>query len=964
MPDRSEIVVPSVVHWKENHYAAIVDEREGEYLVKDPTFYLDRWIPKGIVHEESSGYFLIPANRAEGKSFEVVSEQVSAGIRGRGYPTHFADDIDEICPKEESEDQTEVDESNPISGIDPNNDEECIECPQFSNGGTGSPEDCVTAEGCGADCRGMPVWSVSEPYINLWVQDTPVFYTQRSGKVDIDYDYQGRVISKDYDDGGKDEFVYSNKGLYQYKHKETTAITRTYTYTRDELGRPTSVDYPDGTDIDYEYSAAGDLEILKDGRGKQTTWEYDPEGRMEKKYDQDGVHIAQYYYDDNSRVTNKWTKAKGTTSYSYNKVGNLIFVNYPTGTSDVNYYYDNAHRLISIVDGIGNTSMSYTSGGRLAYEDGPWSSDRVTYTYTDGYRTRMALQRPGTSNWIVDYEYDLAHRLTKVTSPSGVYDYNYTGIGGKVDNLNINPTGSGTDLKIEYTYDPVNRIEKTQLKQGSTILNKHEYSYNLAGWATSHKLPSSGTAASLSHDEIGQLETATGYNGTNYTYAYDDGRNLGYRIRGGTTENFSVNNTNEYTLTHNGTSWSDDNGNLVSDGSSVYQYDAADRLIQVDYHDGTYYQREKFYYDGLNRLRRIYTEYSTDFSTWIFGEDIRLVYDGRQIIQERTQTNAVIATYTRGKDISGSLSGAGGIGGILSRSNSTSTTHGYYHSDNVGAVTKIVSSAGANYATYQYDPYGFQVSQSGHFSWVNTNPFRYSTKYYMESGNNYFGYRFYNADLHRWLNRDPLGEKGGINLYGYVSNNPSGLIDPCGLDVYHLILCGPPFDALPLAGHELIIVGNPKDGYTILEPFGGFFTTNATWQADEVLSLECEIQSYPFALSPRKEAIFTISNKGRHEENYRFPLMGMGVNYKIMPTPRLIRTSRAQDQLIIQHFTEEDRGPLNGIYGPMLPGGINCGVWADYLMMKVWAMFPENQVHFRPVTDMTRGEVPVPNYGK
>jgi RHS repeat-associated protein len=61
-------------------------------------------------------------------------------------------------------------------------------------------------------------------------------------------------------------------------------------------------------------------------------------------------------------------------------------------------------------------------------------------------------------------------------------------------------------------------------------------------------------------------------------------------------------------------------------------------------------------------------------------------------------------------------------------------------------------------------------------------PFGFSTKRSdFASGLVYFGYRFYVPHLGRWLNRDPLQEEGGINLYAYVKGDPLGYVDPDGL---------------------------------------------------------------------------------------------------------------------------------------------------------------------------------------
>jgi RHS repeat-associated protein len=61
---------------------------------------------------------------------------------------------------------------------------------------------------------------------------------------------------------------------------------------------------------------------------------------------------------------------------------------------------------------------------------------------------------------------------------------------------------------------------------------------------------------------------------------------------------------------------------------------------------------------------------------------------------------------------------------------------------------------------------------------------RFSTKYHdHESGLYYYGYRYYDPVTGRWPSRDPIGERGGINLYGFVGNSPIDAIDLLGLDV-------------------------------------------------------------------------------------------------------------------------------------------------------------------------------------
>ena len=62
--------------------------------------------------------------------------------------------------------------------------------------------------------------------------------------------------------------------------------------------------------------------------------------------------------------------------------------------------------------------------------------------------------------------------------------------------------------------------------------------------------------------------------------------------------------------------------------------------------------------------------------------------------------------------------------------------------------------------------------------------FRFSTKYYdEETGFYYYGYRYYDPETGRWPSRDPIQERGGVNLYGFVGNDGVNYIDYLGMEV-------------------------------------------------------------------------------------------------------------------------------------------------------------------------------------
>ena len=144
------------------------------------------------------------------------------------------------------------------------------------------------------------------------------------------------------------------------------------------------------------------------------------------------------------------------------------------------------------------------------------------------------------------------------------------------------------------------------------------------------------------------------------------------------------------------------------------------------------------------------------------------------VIQERDANNYVTAQIVRD----------GNISGILSRTTATGAT--FYGYDGNGNVTLLTDASGTDVAHYRYDAFGNTLEAVG--PRASENPYRFSTKeLHAASGLYDYGLRFYSPSMGRWINRDPLGEEGGVNLYGFVGNNPVNSVDIYGLDALYLV---------------------------------------------------------------------------------------------------------------------------------------------------------------------------------
>jgi RHS repeat-associated protein len=463
------------------------------------------------------------------------------------------------------------------------------------------------------------------------------------------------------------------------------------------------------------------------------------------------------------------------------------------------------------MDDVGTTVYTYTSAGLLLGEDGPFASDTVTNGFSNRLRTGLGLQQP-TGEWTNGFTYDAAGRFASITSPAGTFSY-YRLAGAQ--NL-VSGIGLPNLSFITNFFDGDARLTATYLENSTySVLDSAIYGYNQGNQRTAFT-NAAGTYVLYSHDNIGQLKVAnSSVNTEDRGYTYDAAWNVNWLTNNGSSYDFLVDTRNELTNAYSSTYAHDSNGNVTSgtNAHTSYAYDDENRLIQWFWYaagsgicsNGAL--RTDFVYDGLGRLRKR-TEYSIAGTigggggggapppgppppsgggcSWGTGTETRYIYDGKRVIQEREGSNNPQVAYTRGPDLSGTLEGAGGIGGLLARSDQYSsgnpTRHNYYHADGNGNITYLVDSSQALAARYRYDPFGNTIGSSGTLAAANV--YRFSSKEcHTNSGMYYYLYRFYDPNLQRWLNRDPIKEEGGINLYGFVANSPINLYDADGLDI-------------------------------------------------------------------------------------------------------------------------------------------------------------------------------------
>lgn len=649
--------------------------------------------------------------------------------------------------------------------------------------------------------------------------------------VTFSYDVLDRVTRVDYPDGTYEEVAYKLLDPETYRDR-FGRVTRLF---HDELQRVTSVQDPQGRVVRQNWCDCGSMDKLIDAAGNETRWVRDLQGRVTQQVRANGSSSSVTYETTTSRVK-KVTDAKlQDVLYQYfldDSLKRVSFANAANPPAPVDFTYDSAYpRILTKTDGQGATAYGYNSitvppalgAGQLASIDGPLVNDTITLGY-DPLGRVVSRAINGVAESVV---FDSLGRLQSVTNPLGTFNYSYAGVTERLQTLSY-PNGQTTELSYFGATDDHRLQQILHKKPGGALLSRHAYTYEPSGNIKTWTQETDVAAAKVydfQYDRADQLTAAT-LKTTDptpsivkrYVYAYDAAGNRtseqidngvvsashntmnqitttqpGGTLRIGGTTNEAANVTvggqparilsgnrfegevtagagtvsvpvvatdgsgNARTYTYNvsvagstKTLTYDANGNLLSDATRTYEWDALNQLTAIN--QGTH--RSEFTYDSDGRRVRM-----VEKENGATVEDKRFLWYGFGIAEERDAGGAATKRY---------------FGGGVQQAGSNYL----FAPDHLGTVREMTDTTGASRARYDLDPYGRRTKTSGD---LDTDLGFASTSAHGASGLSLAVFRTYDPERARWLNEDPAGLDGGLNLYAYVDGDPINQVDPLGL---------------------------------------------------------------------------------------------------------------------------------------------------------------------------------------
>ncbi len=568
------------------------------------------------------------------------------------------------------------------------------------------------------------------------------------------YDPEGRLYEHTDPHGETTQFIYSEETSNDLGQKVLTKTTidqlgNQTIETFDALSRLVQVEKlgPDERTVSKEtlfYDRSGNkaqqvTTIYQDHTPKKTfsvRWGYDSRGRVALE-NENNEKITTFTYDKKGRLRVKKQPNGTELHFDYDGLDRLTDLYSSDNKLHYHYGYESGPSPTTAYDKIHHLlwTRTYNTFGQITSETSP-TKNRLTWDYDDqGRRSLFTLP----DNTAMEYSYNDLH-LTQITR--------------------LSPTGS-TKYAHTYThFDENGQIAQQELIQRLGTLTTHHdlferpaervspYNTSFIEYGPSglvNKIESSLFASKeYRYDPLDQLRQEG-----NKGYSFDS---LGNPI------NAQVNHLNQIDTTEDIHLIYDDNGNptqrLTPNETTTYTYDPLNRLTSIEKRGQS---KVQFVYDPFSRL---YAQLNDTTQYFIYDQDIEIGLLNEQI--------KILELKVIGLGIKGDI---GATVAIELNGQIYAPLH-----DFSGNIIGIVSSQGELVETYDITAFGQEYCSS-----PPINPWRFNSKRTIK-GLVFFGQRFYDPQLGRWLTPDPAGFIDSPNLYLYVHNSPLNRLDLFGLD--------------------------------------------------------------------------------------------------------------------------------------------------------------------------------------